>query len=67
MLKGPRLKQCHIVPYGSQSTEWPMQAISREALPLPATPKRAKNTWATKLAFIYVKWAKAKKQCHIVP
>ena len=32
-------KQCHIVHYSSHSTEWPMQAISREALPLPATPK----------------------------
>ena len=31
-------------PYGSQSTEWPMQAISREALPLPATPKGV-TTW----------------------
>ena len=29
----------HTVPWCSQSTEWPMQAISREALPLPATPK----------------------------
>ena len=36
-----------------------MQAISREALPLPATPKGV-TTWATKLAFIYVKRAKAK-------
>ena len=39
-----------------------MQAISREALPLPATPKGV-----TKWAFIYVKRAKAKTQCHIVP
>ena len=29
-------------------TEWPMQAISREALPLPATPKGVNSIWATK-------------------
>ena len=37
-----------------------MQAISREALPQPATPKRVTTLWSTKLAFIYVKRAKAK-------
>ena len=37
-----------------------MQAISREALPPPATPKGVTTLWATKLAFIYVKRAKAK-------
>ena len=37
-----------------------MQAISREALPLPATLKGVNSIWATKLAFIYVKRAKAK-------
>ena len=39
------------------STKWTMQAISREALPLPATPKGV-----TKWAFIYVKKAKAKNR-----
>ena len=34
-----RAKAKNSVIPGSQSTEWPMQAISREALPLPATPK----------------------------
>ena len=38
-----------------------MQAISREALPRPATPKGVNSIWATKWAFIYVKRAKAKK------
>ena len=37
-----------------------MQAISPKALPLPATPKRGNNIWATKLDFIYVKRAKAR-------
>ena len=37
-----------------------MQAISREALPLPATPKGVTTLWSTQLAFIYVKTAKAK-------
>ena len=37
-----------------------MQAISREALPLPATPKGVNSIWATKWAFIYVKRANAK-------
>ena len=37
------------------STKWTMQAISSEALPLPATQK-----WVTKWDFIYVKRAKAK-------
>ena len=37
-----------------------MQAISREALPRPATPKGVNSIWATKWAFIYVKRAKAK-------
>ena len=55
MLKGPRKKHYQVVRYGSRSTKWTMQAISREALPLPATPKGV-----TKWAFIYVKRAKAK-------
>ena len=55
MLKGPRLKTVSYRTLGFPSTEWPMQAISREALPLPATPKGV-----TKLAFIYVNRAKAK-------
>ena len=38
-----------------------MQAISREALPRPATPKGVNSICATKWAFIYVKRAKAKK------
>ena len=37
------------------SAKWTMQAISSEALPLPATPKGV-----TKWAFIYVKRANAK-------
>ena len=32
-----------------------MQAISRESLPLPATPKGGNNIWPMKWAFIYVK------------
>ena len=55
MLKGPRKKHYQVVHSGSKSTKWTMQAISREALPLPATPKGV-----TKWAFIYVKRAKAK-------
>ena len=39
MLKGPRLETVSYRTLGSQSKEWPMHAISREALPLPATPK----------------------------
>ena len=37
-----------------------MQAISREVLPQPATPKGVNSIWATKWAFIYVKRAKVK-------
>ena len=37
-----------------------MQAISREALPRPSTPKGVNSIWATKWVFIYVKRAKAK-------
>ena len=61
MLKGPRLKkQCNIVPQGSKSTDWLMQAISREALPLPATPKGVTTVWAPQLAFICDKMTQAK-------
>ena len=61
-VKRARLKkQCHVVPYfGSKSTEWPMQAISREALPLPATPKGVTTLWETQLAFSCVKMTQAK-------
>ena len=38
-----------------------MQAISPEALPLPATLKGVTTLWATKWAFNYLKRAKAKK------
>ena len=40
-VKGPRLERVsyRTLGFGSQSKEWPMQAISREAIPLPATPK----------------------------
>ena len=34
-----RLYPCQQPQKGTSSTEWPMQAISREALPPPATPK----------------------------
>ena len=37
-----------------------MQAISREALPLPSTPKGVTTLWATKWAFIYVMRAEPK-------
>ena len=40
-VKEPRLETVsyRTLGFGSQSKEWPMQAISREALPLPATPQ----------------------------
>ena len=37
-----------------------MQAISREALTLPATPKGVTTLWATQSAFICVKMTQAK-------
>ena len=48
MLKGPRLETVSYRTLGSQSKEWPMQAISREVLPQPATPKGVNSIWATK-------------------
>ena len=44
-----------------------MQASLSEALPLTATPKGVIQKWATKLALIYVKAPRLKKQCHSLP
>ena len=42
-------KQCHIVPWGSMSTEGPTATpvILSKALPLTATPKGVVQKWAT--------------------
>ena len=47
MLRGPRIKHCQVVHWGSMSMKMAMRAISCEALPLTATPKGV-----TKWAFI---------------
>ena len=66
MLKGPRVKT--VSPRSLGFPEYGMANASnftRDFTPA-SNPERGNNIWETKLAFIYVKRAKAKKQCHIV-
>ena len=61
MLKGPRLKTVSYRTFGFP--EYGMANVSNftRGFTPASNPERGNNMWATKLAFIYVKRAKAKK------
>ena len=67
MLKGPRLKTVSYRTLGIPEYGMANASNFRRGFTPASNPERGNNIWATKWAFIYVKRAKAKQQCHIVP
>ena len=67
MLKGPRLKTASYRTLGSLEYGMTNASNFMRGFTPPATPKGVTTYIDNALAFIYVKRAKAKIQCHIVP
>ena len=66
MFKGPRLKTVYYRTLGFPEYGMANASNFTRGFTPPSNPERSNNIWATKWAFIYVKRAKAKQQCHIV-
>ena len=66
MLKGPRVKTVSRRTLGFPEYGMANASNFTRGFTPASNPERGNNIWATKWAFIYVKRAKAKNQCHIV-